>query len=64
MRKKDHAQAAKMIRSQMSWGATKDGPHPTVVQAFVEFFRDDSATFDESEFRKACHLNVTNRGNQ
>lgn len=43
-----------MIRTQMSWGATKNGPDDTVVQAFTEFFRDDNPRFDEKRFREAC----------
>jgi hypothetical protein len=44
-----------MIRSQMSWGATKNGPNDIVVQAFTEFFRDDNPNFDEKRFRQACN---------
>jgi hypothetical protein len=54
MTKKDYIIAAKMIRSQMSWGATKDEANPFVIQAFTEFFRDDNPLFDEKRFREAC----------
>jgi len=54
MTKKDYIKAAKMIRTQMSWGATKKGANDTVVQAFTEFFRDDNPRFDEKRFRQAC----------
>jgi hypothetical protein len=54
MTKKDYIKAAEMIRTQMSWGATKNGPDDTVIQAFTEFFRDDNPRFDEKRFRQAC----------
>lgn len=58
MTKKDYEKAAKMIRTQMSWGATKDGANATVVQAFTEFFREDNPRFDEERFRYACQREV------
>jgi hypothetical protein len=54
MTKKNYQKAANMIRTQMSWGATRKGPNETVIQAFTEFFRDDSLRFDEKRFRAAC----------
>jgi hypothetical protein len=56
MTKKDYTKAAKMIRTQMSWGATKKGANDTVVQAFTEFFREDNPRFDEDRFRQACKV--------
>lgn len=54
MTRKDYIKAAKMIRTQMSWGATKHGANDTVVQDFTEFFRDDNPRFDANRFRQAC----------
>lgn len=54
MMKKHYQKAAKLIKKR----APKPKQHSTMVETFVEFFKNDNPLFDEERFRFACQREV------
>lgn len=54
MTKKHYQKAAKLIKKR----APKPKQRSTMVETFVEFFKNDNPLFDEERFRFACQREV------